>query len=181
MLASALGECAACLVRVPTENVKQKMQAGLTKSVTGTIQYIMASGGFSKFYRGYFTTLGREIPFSTIQFPLYEQFKKKWATLQAHELSLLQAAACGALAGSIAAAATTPIDVVKTRIMLVTDAEGVPYHGFRDVFRRVTREEGFMKLFSGVGPRVTWITIGGFVFFGTYETGRKYLASFNKE
>ena len=29
--------------------------------------------------------------------------------------------------------------------------------------------------FSGVGPRVTWISIGGFVFFGAYEQAKQLL------
>lgn len=29
--------------------------------------------------------------------------------------------------------------------------------------------------FSGVGPRVTWISIGGFVFFGAYEQSKQML------
>ena len=29
--------------------------------------------------------------------------------------------------------------------------------------------------FSGVGPRVTWISIGGFVFFGAYEKAKNLL------
>ncbi len=33
-------------------------------------------------------------------------------------LSPLQGAVCGAIAGGIAAAATTPLDVAKTRVML---------------------------------------------------------------
>ena len=33
MGAAAIGEVMACLVRVPTENVKQKMQVGLYKTV----------------------------------------------------------------------------------------------------------------------------------------------------
>lgn len=38
-----------------------------------------------------------------------------------------------------------------------------------DTFRRIYTEEGIKKLFSGIGPRVMWISIGGFVFFGAYE------------
>ncbi|KAE8738041.1 hypothetical protein FOCC_FOCC016495 [Frankliniella occidentalis] len=33
----------------------------------------------------------------------------------------------------------------------------------------VYRGEGIQGLFSGVTPRVTWITIGGLIFFGVYE------------
>ena len=62
----------------------------------------------------------RQIPFTSIQFPLYEILKVQLRTrmdgqrqLYAHE-----AAACGSIAGAVAAAATTPLDVLKTRVML---------------------------------------------------------------
>jgi solute carrier family 25 S-adenosylmethionine transporter 26 len=76
---------------------------------------------------------------------------------------------CGSVAGSVAASITTPLDVVKTRLMLGKDAAGVAYKGTVDTFMRVYREEGPKRLFSGVGPRTMWIGIGGFVYFGMYE------------
>lgn len=54
-----------------------------------------------------------------MQFPLYEYLKLRLSralgnrTLRAHE-----AAVCGSAAGAVAAAATTPLDVLKTRVML---------------------------------------------------------------
>lgn len=173
MLSSSLGECMACLVRVPTENIKQKMQAGVTTSTTSTLQYILSNKGFTGFYTGYGTTLLREIPFAAIQFPLWEAMKTKLEAYQGSPTSPAQSAACGAFAGGFAAACTTPIDVIKTRLMLGFDANGVPYNGFLDVVRKVRKTEGTKTFFSGIGPRVTWITVGGFVFFGTYETAKK--------
>ena len=31
------------------------------------------------------------------------------------------------------------------------------------------REEGALALFRGLGPRVGWMTLGGYIFFGAYE------------
>ena len=39
-------------------------------------------------YRGYFTTLAREIPFSLIQFPLWEFLKKQLATVTGQVLGI---------------------------------------------------------------------------------------------
>ena len=73
------------------------------------------------------TTVMREIPFSAIQFPLYEGAKKAWGDWQGRPVNTLQASLCGSVCGGFAAAVTTPLDVTKTRLMLGADAKGVPY------------------------------------------------------
>jgi len=180
MVAGATGEVTACLVRVPTENVKQKMQAQLFTSTSQTMRNIINTQGFKGFYVGYNITLMREIPFAIIQFPLYEKIKKLWSKFQHHPVSPWQAAICGSIAGGIAAAVTTPMDVIKTRLMLGHDAKGILYKSPIDVLRRVFAEERGITLFSGVGPRVMWISIGGSVFFGAYEAFKKLLVNFSQ-
>lgn len=185
MTAASLGEAAACLVRVPTEVLKSKMQTNATgtNTLSSTFKSVIAekdgrafaSGVFGGLYRGYGITLMREVPFCMIQFPLYERAKVEWSRYQGRETSPMQSATCGSVAGGFAAGVTTPLDVIKTRLMLGSDKKGVPYRGGLDVLRRVTSEEGSAVLLSGVQPRVMWISIGGFVFFGAYETYRSLL------
>ena len=187
MTSASIGEAAACLVRVPTEVLKSKMQTNAVGSTTlsSTLKLVLAekdgrafaSNIFGGLYRGYGITLMREVPFAFIQFPLYERFKVEWGKYQGREASPLQAAACGSVSGGIAAAITTPLDVVKTRLMLGSDKAGVPYQGVRDVVTRVINDEGRSVLLSGIQPRVMWISIGGFVFFGAYESYRSFLMS----
>lgn len=57
------------------------------------------------------------------------------------------------------------------------DVHGAKYTGMLDVFRRVYAENGLRSLFAGVVPRMTWISIGGFVFFGVYEKAKRVIAS----
>lgn len=45
------------------------------------------------------------------------------------------------------------------------------------MLRKIHREEGVGRLFSGLAPRVFWISIGGFVFFGSYETAKGVIHS----
>lgn len=52
MVAGSVGEIAACLVRVPTENVKQKLQAGVYPRMTECVRGILAEAGASGFYVG---------------------------------------------------------------------------------------------------------------------------------
>ncbi|KUF99240.1 Niemann-Pick C1 protein [Phytophthora nicotianae] len=101
--------------------------------------------------------------------PALEGLKYQWSKQQNAPVSSLQGAVCGSIAGGVAASITTPLDVVKTRLMLGKDAKGVPYKGTLSTLSRVYTDEGLKRLFSGVGPRTMWISIGGFVFFGMYE------------
>lgn len=76
MTAASCGEVMACLVRVPTEVVKQRMQAGLGTDAISTISNIVSKeGGIAGLYRGFGITIIREIPFAFIQFPIYEAAK----------------------------------------------------------------------------------------------------------
>ena len=183
MLAASCGEAMACLIRVPTEVIKTKMQTTSGATLTATFQGVLQethgsvlsnfTGGL---YRGYGITLMREIPFAMIQFPLYEAGKSYWSKQQGSPVNPAQAAACGSIAGGFAAGITTPLDVIKTRLMLGADKDGVKYQNAVDVIRRTMHQDGLTVFFSGIQPRVMWISIGGFVFFGAYEGFKKGLS-----
>lgn len=192
MTAASIGEAAACLVRVPTEVIKSKLQTAQQRvGLLPTFQMVLKErhGGspisfvFGGLYRGYGITLFREIPFAMIQFPLYERFKVWWSQYderrgvqRSETVGSLQAAACGSVSGGIAAAFTTPLDVIKTRLMLGQDQYGIYYQGALDVIQRTYRQDGVKAFLSGIQPRVMWISIGGFVFFGAYEGSKSVLA-----
>jgi len=173
---ASCGEVAACVVRVPTAVVTQRMQVGQYKTFPEAVTKIAAENGIATFFTGYWTTVAREIPFSFIQFPMYEGLKKIWAFAQGSETSPTQGALCGSFSGAVSAAATCPLDVVKTRMMLgSTTKSGEAYVGTLNSLRTIAAEEGAGALFSGLGPRVGWITLGGFVFFGAYEKAQELL------
>jgi solute carrier family 25 (mitochondrial S-adenosylmethionine transporter), member 26 len=117
--------------------------------------------------------LFREIPFCCIQFPLYEYLKQCKYDSDHHRPSNhpALAALCGSLAGVVAAAATTPLDVLKTRCMLGTDQHSVPYQSVWDVWQQTSHQD----LWKGIQPRVFWISLGGYIFFGANETLCKVL------
>ncbi|KAG0369112.1 mitochondrial carrier domain-containing protein [Gamsiella multidivaricata] len=175
MMSASGGEIAACFVRVPTEVIKQRMQTKQFTTTTGALKSVIQNEGVLGFYRGYFSTVAREIPFTCIQFPLYEYMKKTYAlTTHRSKVDPWEAAICGSIAGGIAAGLTTPLDVVKTRVMLSqrnpTGGQSSAYYsGIISTLRRILAEEGPRALFSGIGPRVMWLSIGGSIFLGVYE------------
>ncbi|VDD87407.1 unnamed protein product [Enterobius vermicularis] len=169
-LAASVAEIVACAVRVPTELVKQRAQSKEGHQISRICHLILKNEGLFGFYRGYFSTVCREIPFSLIEFPLWEGLKRVLVRRLKRKCSPLESAACGSIAGSIAGAVTTPLDVAKTRIML---NESPVRPTIWSTLLQIFRHGGFVELYSGVLPRSAWLALGGFIFFGAYENALK--------
>jgi len=176
MCSAVTAEGVACLVRVPTENVKQKLQAGIYKRGMECARAILAAEGARGFFAGYMTTVMRGVPFSALQFTIFESLKRAWFDRSGVPVAPLQAALCGSVAGATAGLVTTPLDVTKTRQMLGTDGSGVQYNGMVATIRRIYADEGLTAFASGLAPRVSWIAMGGAVFLGSYEYAKQSLA-----
>lgn len=187
MLAASLGEVAACAVRVPTEVVKQRAQAGQHGgSSLSSLRAILARraevglpGVWRELYRGWGITILREVPFTVIQFPLWEALKSYsrgrksqdkggagggGGAASTADVSAAESALYGSVSGGVAAAVTTPLDVLKTRVMLSTERQRV-----WDIVTGILKQHGVRPFFAGIGPRVMWISIGGAVFLGSYQ------------
>ena len=176
--AASAGELAACSVRVPVEVVKQQQQAGqVAASLVAGARQVAGQNGLAGFYRGFGATVGREVPFAMIQMPLLERMKAAWTKRRGgNALAPAHVALCGSVCGGFAAACTTPLDVLKTRLMLGADAQGVAYdRGAAECARRIWANEGPAAFMSGVSARVFWISLGGFLFFGAYDASTKGL------
>lgn len=101
------------------------------------------SDGFKGFYRGYFTTVLREIPFSFIQYPLWEFLKKEVCEFKkCKEIVWTDSLLCGALSGAIAGFFTTPFDVAKTRIILAEKSDQASSGNFFRVLKDVYSSNG---------------------------------------
>ncbi|XP_011172755.1 S-adenosylmethionine mitochondrial carrier protein homolog isoform X2 [Solenopsis invicta] len=163
MGAATVAEMVACLLRVPVEVMKQRKQAQIRDKKSYNLRIL---------YRGYWSTVLRDAPFSIVQFPLWEYFKKSYSFHFEREIYPVESAICGAIAGGISAAVTTPLDVAKTRIMLSNRKLLSSELRLLNVLHDVYLQNGFRGLFAGFGPRIMWITLGGFIFFGVYEEAK---------
>ncbi|KAH9851779.1 S-adenosylmethionine transporter [Lenzites betulinus] len=174
MVAASVGEVAACSIRVPTEVIKTRMQTSTygsaAQSSLASARLVLSNEGIRGFYRGFGSTVMREIPFTSLQFPLYEFLKKRLAKALDRPLHAYEAAVCGSFSGGVAAALTTPLDVLKTRVMLdLRDPTKQAHPTLVVRFRQIYTVEGPKALFAGVVPRTLWISAGGAVFLGVYE------------
>ncbi|MCJ1464761.1 S-adenosylmethionine transporter [Pseudocyphellaria aurata] len=172
MNSAMAGELAACAVRVPTEVVKQRAQALQAPSSLAALRLILrrradlgVKGVWRELYRGWGITVMRELPFTVIQFPLWEGMKAWRRRAKGLErTTAAESAVFGSLAGAVAALLTTPLDVLKTRMMLAQERQAaIP------LLLQILRESGPRALFAGTGPRMVWISVGGAVFLGSYQ------------
>lgn len=200
MLAASAGEIAACAIRVPTEVVKQRAQAGqFGGSSAASLLHILRQRGqigvvgvWRELYRGWSITVMREVPFTILQFPLWEGLKAWGRERKARlgrgvfgdvavagssgskriggsgswsgEVGAAESALYGSISGGAAAAVTTPLDVIKTRVMLSAQRESIA-----SVVRTIWEQHGIRPFFAGIGPRVMWISAGGAIFLGSYQ------------
>lgn len=177
MAAASCGEIVACLIRVPVEIAKQRRQALMVKAGVSSLDVLRQAykqeGLCKGLYRGFGPTIFREVPFSFIQFPLWEYLKIQWEPTTGLPLTPVSVAVCGAISGGIAAGLTTPLDVIKTRIMLAES--GTKNNTMFKLIKSIHREKGIKGFFAGFAPRVLWITLGGAIFFGFYDLTTRFL------
>ncbi|KAK3030459.1 hypothetical protein RJ639_039144 [Escallonia herrerae] len=174
LTSGAVAGLAASLIRVPTEVVKQRMQTRQFASAPDAVWLIVSKEGFKGFYAGYGSFLLRDLPFDAIQFCIYEQLRIGYKMAARRDLKDPENAIVGAFAGALTGAITTPLDVIKTRLMVQGSAN--QYNGIVDCVQTIIREEGPPALLKGIGPRVMWIGIGGSIFFGVLENTKRFLA-----
>ncbi|KAH6763042.1 S-adenosylmethionine carrier 1 [Perilla frutescens var. hirtella] len=124
---------------------------------------------------GYGSFLLRDLPFDAIQFCIYEQLRIGYKLAAKRELNDPENAMIGSFAGALTGAITTPLDVIKTRLMIQGSAN--QYKGIFDCVQTIVRDEGPSALLKGIGPRVMWIGIGGSIFFGVLERMKHHISA----
>ncbi|KAI5700938.1 hypothetical protein M8J75_004477 [Diaphorina citri] len=165
IMSASCAEAITCVVRVPTEIIKQRRQASMKNKTAFNIVYsAIQQEGIRGMFRGYTSTVLRDIPFSVIQFPIWEYSMKSYTSYTGNTCSPIVVAGCGALSGGIAAALTCPLDVAKTQIMLAS--ENLP---LSVAMKNIYTNTGLSGLFAGFLPRITFIMLGGAIFFGVFE------------
>jgi len=147
----------------------------------------MARNGGQSFYRSLPTTLAMSIPYSSLMMASNETIR--WYLNPSGSYSLTTFLMAGAASGSFAAAATTPLDVIKTKLNTqdfemarVSTGElnaasrkfKVRYEGFVDAYSSVARTSGMRGFFRGVGPRVLQIGPSCALSWCAYETAKKF-------
>ncbi|KAI8884221.1 mitochondrial carrier [Backusella circina FSU 941] len=127
--AGGLARTMAALVVSPLELLRTRMQstegAGGFLGVWRGVSNMVKREGPQALWRGLVPTMLRDVPFSGLYWMGYEQIKQRLDAQQHITLSHFQTSfTAGATSGMVAAALTTPFDVIKTQRQVNSNASG---------------------------------------------------------
>ena len=123
-LSGVFATVASDAVMTPMDVVKQRLQLSGSpyKGFGDCVKRVLLEEGVGAFYASYRTTVVMNAPFTAVHFATYEAAKRALMEVSPQnyvrddEETLLLHATAGAAAGALAAAVTTPLDVVKTQL-----------------------------------------------------------------
>lgn len=125
------------------------------RSVFACARTVYATEGFSAFYISYPTTLAISVPFNAIQVGIYDRLNR--ILNPRREYSPSSHIISGGIAGGVAAAITTPLDVAKTILQTrgtSTEADIRGVRGLTDALRVIVARDGLKGLTRGMTARV---------------------------
>ncbi|ORX58781.1 mitochondrial carrier [Hesseltinella vesiculosa] len=178
LVAGAMARTIAVATIAPIELFRTRLQSATGahsyKSVLQGVQKMVQQSGWLALWQGFPPTLWRDVPFSAIYWMGYEQTKlfltdhqTSWHPLQISFLS-------GVASGLLAAAVTTPFDVLKTHRQV--DDGKIKDHRMLTLMKQVYGREGIQGLFRGLGPRLAKVAPSCGIMISSYELGKSFFS-----
>uniref|UniRef100_A0A6N2N2F7 Uncharacterized protein n=1 Tax=Salix viminalis TaxID=40686 RepID=A0A6N2N2F7_SALVM len=175
LVAGAVARSLSCITCYPLELARTRMQAfkethtgvkpsGVWKTLIEVINPVGRTNNTQKLqsYRILWTGLGaqlaRDVPYSAICWATLEPTRRQILALLGDEAGASRVLganfSAGFVAGTLAAAATCPFDVAKTRRQIEKDPNRALNMTTTRTLLEIRRDGGVKGLFAGVGPRV---------------------------
>eukprot|EP00261_Vitis_vinifera_P017337 XP_010646973.1 PREDICTED: mitochondrial uncoupling protein 5-like [Vitis vinifera] len=136
--------------------------------------------GVTSLWRGSSLTVNRAMLVTASQLASYDQIKETILQKGLMKDGLGTHVTASFAAGFVAAVASNPVDVIKTRVMNMKVEPGAapPYTGALDCALKTVRAEGPMALYKGFIPTISRQGPFTIVLFVTLEQVRKLLKDF---
>ncbi|GCC29145.1 mitochondrial glutamate carrier 1 isoform X1 [Chiloscyllium punctatum] len=120
------------------------------QTATQITKELLRSKGIAGLYKGLGATLLRDVPFSIVYFPLFANLNKLGQKNPDERSPFYVSFISGCIAGSTAAVAVNPCDVIKTRLQsLQRGINEDSYSGIVDCTRKIWRNEGARAFLKG--------------------------------
>lgn len=162
------------MVRMQADGRLPPAQRRNYRSVADAIRRMCVAEGVGSLWRGSALTVNRAMLVTASQLASYDQLKEAILARGVMEDGLGTHVAASLGAGVVAAVASNPVDVIKTRVMNMK-VEAAPYAGALDCAVKTVRTEGPMALYKGFIPTICRQGPFTVVLFVTLEQVRKLL------
>ncbi|KAL6532586.1 hypothetical protein OROHE_014008 [Orobanche hederae] len=173
-------------VLTPMDMVKQRLQLSSSpyNGVWDCIRRVAREEGIRAFFASYRTTVLMNAPFTAVHFATYEAAKRGFVEVSpdcASDERLVVHATAGAAAGALAAALTTPLDVVKTQLQCqgVCGCDRFVSGSIQDVVRTIINKDGYRGLIRGWMPRMLFHAPAAAICWSTYEAAKAFFQDLN--
>ena len=175
LASGGLARTLACVIVNPLELIRTKMQSQKMAfgEVRKALEITVKSEGKVGLWKGVSASLMRDVPFSAIYWPCYEY-------LRPSEYNFSQICVAGAVAGSVASAATNPMDVIKTRIQIQLGENGVKMSNSQ-VVQEIIQSHGIKGLWAGLTPRLLKVAPACAIMISSYEYCKRFFRRYNTE
>lgn len=169
------------LVGQPFDIIKVRIQAQSPvnpyyKNPIDCAKKIYINEGFYTFYRGTLSPLVGIGACVSIQFGVNEACKRIVKKKQRekkkpnpNQLTLLQLASCGAVAGLANAVVSIPVEHIRIKMQVEGTKLHKKYTGSFDCLKKIFKEYGIYGLYKGGSPTLPREAISYFFYFGMYE------------
>lgn len=180
-IGAAIGNPAdVAMVRMQADGRLPPEQRRNYRSVVDAIRRMARQEGVASLWRGSSLTVNRAMLVTASQLASYDQIKETILAKGLMKDGLGTHVTASFAAGFVAAVASNPVDVIKTRVMNMKVEEGrePPYRGAVDCAVKTVRAEGPMALYKGFIPTISRQGPFTVVLFVTLEQVRKLLKDF---
>ena len=172
--AGAIGAAGASVVKVPAAVCIRSVQARVYPNAISAAVNISRAVGPRGLYTGFLPTLLEDVPDTAVKFAIYEVLQSLVRKTTRKQSNQAQDAVIGGVAGACAAAATTPLDVIKTRMMVSASCRPSMMSSCSEI---LAERRGVAPFLSGMGPRAVSSFINSAVFFAFFECLRRSFAA----
>ncbi|KAJ4714531.1 Mitochondrial uncoupling protein [Melia azedarach] len=168
------------MVRMQADGRLPPAQRRNYKSVVDAITRMAKQEGVTSLWRGSSLTVNRAMLVTASQLASYDQIKETILAKGVMRDGLGTHVTASFAAGFVAAVASNPVDVIKTRVMnmKVEPGKAPPYSGAIDCALKTVKSEGPMALYKGFIPTISRQGPFTVVLFVTLEQVRKLMKDF---
>jgi solute carrier family 25 (mitochondrial uncoupling protein), member 8/9 len=176
------------VLTIPIDTTKVRLQIlkksanansnAVPTSMLGMMQTIVKEEGFRALYKGLVPAIHRQLLFASLRVGLYAQISAFFVRPGEQHSSLLTKILSGLVSGAVGITIASPTDLVKVRFQsdrILGPNQTPRYKGVFHAYSTIIKTEGFLGLWTGLGPNIIRNSIINSSELVAYDVAKEYL------